>query len=114
MEFLYPLCDRTVTVYRRENDIVSRRVARGCFYRWEDVAKEDSAGVGFTRKFLLIQPGQGKLCPGDRIFDGEGPAVADLRWEDFIPEKVAGLSVAAYAAPWYWENKLCHTEAGRK
>lgn len=110
----YPLCDRTVTVYRLQDGGVTRRVAEGCFYRWEDALSEDGQGVGFRRKFLLIQPGEKEIYPGDKIFDGVGPEVTADMWEEFSPAAVPGLSVAAYATPWYWAGRLCHTEAGWK
>ena len=103
----YPLCDRTVTVYRRVGDTVARHVAQGCFYRYQDVWD----GEKFTRKFLLIQPGASDIRPGDRIFDGEGPET--VSWEAFLPVNVPGLSQVAYAAPWHWEGKIAHWEAGR-
>ena len=106
--FPYPLCDRTVTVYRKEGDRVLRRVAEGCFYRWEDHREAER----FTRKFLLIQPGAEEILPGDRIFDGIGPETVD--WETFLPVTVPGLSQAAYASPWHWAGRIAHFEAGRK
>ena len=108
----YPLCHRTVTVYHRENGIVSRRVAENCFYRWEDVCKQDGQGVTFARSCLLIQPGELPVFPGDRIFDGIGPEAVD--WESFLPENVPGLSVVAYAAPRYFAGQICHYEAGTR
>ena len=104
----YPLCDRTVTVYRLEKGQVHRRVLTQCFYRYEDVAAEDR----FTRKFLLICPGTEALRPGDRIFDGIGPEQVD--WAQFLPVAVPGLSEAAYAAPRHWQGSIAHWEAGRK
>ncbi len=108
----YPLCDRTVTVYHQENGMVSRRVAENCFYRWEDACREDGQGISFGRKFLLVQPGEMPIYPGDRILDGIGPETVD--WEAFIPENVPGLSVAGYATPRYFAGRLCHYEAGRR
>lgn len=112
--FPYPLCDRVVTVYRREKDGVLRRVVAGCYYHYQDVCTTDGQGTQFVRKFLLIQPGEDRIYPGDRIYDGEGPEVTAADWDSFLPVTVAGLSQVAYAAPWYWEGRLCHTEAGRK
>lgn len=106
--FPYPLCDRTVTLYRQEEDRVSRRVLEGCFYRFEDAQNQER----FTRKFLLIRPGAEEIRPGDRVFDGIGPE--EVSWENFLPVNVPGLSEAAYAAPWHWEGKIAHWEAGRK
>lgn len=104
----YPMCDRTVTVYRRVGDAVERRVLEGCFYRYQDTVGEEQ----FVRKFLLIWPGQEAIRPGDRVLDGVGPET--VCWEEFLPVNVPGLAEAAYAAPWYWEGKISHWEAGRK
>lgn len=104
----YPMCDKTVTVYRRLGDAVERRVLEGCFYRYEDAADEER----FVRKFLLILPGAEDIRPGDRVFDGVGPG--EIVWEEFLPIKVPGLSEVAYAAPWYFMGQLHHWEAGRK
>ena len=104
----YSLCDRTVTLYRRVSDTVARRVLEGCFYRYEDRVTEDR----FVRTFLLIHPGSEEICPGDRVFDGVGPET--VNWEAFLPVQIPGLSQVAYAAPWYWDGKIAHWEAGRK
>ena len=112
--FAYPMCCQTVTVYRRSGGQVQRYVRQGCYYRWEDCVFESEQGDRPVRKFLLIQPGADPVRPGDRIFGGEGPAVTVQDWEDFLPVRVPGLSEAAYAAPWYWEGRICHWEAGRK
>ena len=112
--FPYPLCSQTVTVYHKTGSAVERRVAPGCYYHYEDVCTEDAVGIRRRRKFLLIQPGEKRIYPGDRIFDGVGPEVTAADWAGFLPIGVPGLSEAAYATPWHWEGRLCHTEAGRK
>ena len=112
--FPYSMCDQTVTVYHKEGDTVARRVAHGCYYRFEDSLSEDVRGLQFRRKFLLIQPGQAQIFPGDRILEGEGPVIDESKWDRFLPSVVPGLSEAAYAAPWHWEGRICHYEAGRK
>ena len=112
--FAYPMCCQTVTIYRKEGAAVTRRVVRDCYYRYADTLTEAEQGVRFVRKFLLIQPGQERICPGDRVLEGEGPQVTADRWETFVPVNVPGLSQAAYAAPWHWEGQICHWEAGRK
>ena len=104
----YPLCDRTVTLYRRKGAAVERRILEGCFYHYEDSANE----MQFQRKFLLIRPGAEEICPGDRVFDGIGPETVD--WETFLPICVPGLGEVAYATPWYWDGRNVHWEAGRK
>lgn len=104
----YPLCDRTVTLYRRTGDQVERRVLQGCFYRYEDCADEER----FVRKCLLIWPGAEDIRPGDRVLEGVGPEI--VVWEQFLPICVPGLSEVDYAAPWYVDGQLVHWEAGRK
>lgn len=104
----YPMCDQTVTLYRKEAEGVSRQVLEGCFYRYEDVVTEDR----FARKFLLIHPGAVEIRPGDRVLDGIGPE--QVVWEKFLPICVPGLSQVEYAAPWYVDGRIVHWEAGRK
>ena len=104
----YPMYDKTVTVYRREDSQLVRRVLEGCFYRYEDTADEER----FVRKFLLIWPGAEDIRPGDRVFDGVGPE--KIVWEEFLPINVPGLSEVAYAAPWHFAGEIDHWEAGRK
>lgn len=104
----YSLCDRVVTLYRRVGDTVERRVLENCFYRYEDRVAQGK----FVRKFLLIHPGAEELRPGDRVFEGVGPET--VSWEEFLPVNVPGLSQVAYAAPWHWDGRIAHWEAGRK
>ncbi len=109
----YPFCDKTVTVYRLQDGQVHRTVVENCFYRWEDTNITGDTGDRFARKCLLIQPGDTqKVFPGDRVMPGEGPESVD--WDTFLPASVPGLSQIAYAAPWYWDGHISHTEAGRK
>ena len=111
--FVYPLCDQTVTVYRKEVGGITRRVLGSCFYHWEQRQVESEEGYRQVTKFLLILPGNSfRLRIGDRVLDGVGPKTVD--WETFLPVNVQGLGEVAYVTPWYWEGKLCHTEAGRK
>lgn len=110
--FPYPLCDRTVTVYRKTAGGVDRQVIEGCYYVYEDVLQENADGVFQNRKFLLVMPGKQRVFAGDRVFDGVGPE--EIVWEAFVPAAVEGLSEAAYAKAWYWNGAVCHTEAGRK
>lgn len=110
----YPMCCQTVTVYRKEGSAVTRRVARDCYYRYEDALTEDEQGQRFVRRFLLIQPGELPLRPGDRVLEGEGPEVTAAQWEGFVPVNVPGLSQAAYATAWRLSGQVCHWEAGRK
>ena len=103
----YPMCNQTVTLYRRVGDTVQRRVLHGCFYRYEDRLSQDR----FVRRFTLICPGIQDVLPGDRVFDGIGPEQVD--WESFLPVNVPGLAEAAFAGPWHLGGKVVHWEAGR-
>ena len=105
---VYPLCDRTVTLYRNTGEKVERQVLEGCFYRYEDIL----SGEQFARKFVLIHPGAEEIRPGDRVYDGIGPE--QVVWAEFLPITLPGLAEVSYAAPWYWEGKVVHWEAGRK
>lgn len=107
--FPYPLCDRTVTVYRETGE---RTVCEGCYFVYEDVENESAQGLQVDRKFLLVMPGAQRVFAGDRIFDGIGPE--EIVWAEFVPAAVPGLCQAAYAKAWYWDGHVCHTEAGRK
>lgn len=109
----YPLCDQTVTVYRKTGSQISRQVVENCYLQLQDVQEAGITGSRQERKFLLVMPGQTqRVFAGDRIFDGVGPHVTD--WASFIPVKVPGLVQAAYAQPYYMNGALCHVEAGRK
>ena len=110
----YPLCEQTVTVYRQENGQITRRVAEGCFYRWEDRCSQDSQGLRFDRKFLLIQPGEKAIYPGDRIYPGVGPEVTEGDWAAFTPLNVPGLGVVTYATAYRLHNQVTHYQAGNK
>ena len=114
MMLSYPLCDQTVTLYKKLPDAVERRVVQGCFYRYEDCLTEGLQGLGFTRKFTLVLPGDTKVSPGERVLEGVGPKLELQQWEQFIPACVPGLSEAQYAAPQKWQGKICHWEAGRR
>ena len=107
----YPLCDRTVTIYRLENGQVTRRVAQGCFFRRERRIVQDGQGLRRERSFLLIQPGENPIYPGDRIFPGEGPAVSVAQWQAFTPEQVDELEVVCRARAYHFRGKTCHYEA---
>jgi hypothetical protein len=107
----YPLCYQTVTIYRLSGAEVQRRVARDCFFRREDQIHRDTEGLRRERSFLLIQPGENPIYPGDRIYEGEGPAVTREEWPAFTPENEPRLVVASRATPHRWQGSICHYEA---
>ena len=109
----YPLCDMTVTVYRKTGDSIRREVLNGCYYEWEQTCTRDATGEKKDRKFLLVIPrGRGEISIGDRVLAGIGPKEVD--WSRFVPAAVEGLGQVAYRRPCYYNSILCHTEAGRK
>ena len=111
----YSLCDRTVTVYRKEGGTVCRTVVEGCYLEPTRRRTVDALGRREEQAFLLIMPGAPqRVFPGDRIYGGIGPQIDPGQWDTFVPAKVPGLGVAAYATPFFWEGRLCHVEAGRK
>lgn len=111
----YSLCDRTVTLYRRQGNEILRLVVEGCYYSYQEVQVVDKAGCRRETKCLLIIPGDRQpVLAGDRVFDGVGPEVTLQNWAAFIPVRVAGLAEISYVQPYYWEGALCHVEAGRK
>ncbi len=108
----YSLCCQTVTVYRKQENRVLRQVVEGCYLEHRDKLAGRLTGDQQERSFLLIMPGNiQRVFPGDRVLRGIGPVVSD--WESFIPETVAGLVEVEYTTPCYWENEICHVEAGR-
>lgn len=110
----HPLCDQTVTVYRLEEDGVVRNQIDNCFFRWEDVVREDEMGQRLDRKFRLIVPGpEQQVFVGCRVLPGSGPQITPAQWPQFIPAKVQNLCDVEYASPKYFAGSLHHTEAGR-
>lgn len=98
---------QTVTVYRGDG---TRRVLPGCQFilnRRQDV---DLMGRHLKPRFSLIVKGAQDLRPGDRIMEGIGPEQFD--WDAFVPENVENLVSVGYVQPFYWQGKVCHTEAG--
>lgn len=111
----HSLCDRTVTVYRNQGDTVSRLVAEGCYFSWQEEQVVDDMGSRRETLCLLIMPGDTqRVFVGDRVFDGIGPEVKAEDWAAFIPVKVPGLAEISYVKPCHWDGRLCHVEAGRK
>ena len=105
------LCRQVVTLYRSQEQGITRHVVEGCFYNYEDAVTQDVPGGRLERKFLLVIPGDVAVFPGDRVYDGIGPE--DVDWDSFLPVCVPGLSIAQYVHRYSWGG-LDHTEAGRK
>ena len=108
------LFDKTVTVYRKEDDEIQRQVIENCYLCYEDSLRTDLGGCRKERKFLLVVPGESPVQPGDRVFDGVGPTVGLEQWGSFIPVNVAGLMEVSYARAYSWGGRTSHVEAGRR
>ena len=112
----YRLCNQTVTIYHWDGkETYTRRVIeKGAFLdfrKTQDISKTGSTEVN---SFLLVIPcAVVPVAVGDKLFHGEGPAVATREaWAELIPSKVPGLVVVKYVDPKYWEDRLVHVEAG--
>jgi len=112
---LYPLCDRTVTVYRKQGNSILRQVIEGCYYTCEQAQTLDANGCRTKTRFLLVIPGDAqKVFVGDRVMDGIGPHITPQQWPNFLPVNTPTLSQVEYVLPCYRDGRLCHVEAGRK
>ena len=111
----YSLCDRTVTVYRRQGEQIIRQVVENCYLSRQETQTASLSGRRETQAFLLIVPGKvQRVFPGDRVYDGVGPEVSLADWSGFLPVKIPGLCQVSYVQPCYWAGEICHVEAGRK
>lgn len=111
----YPLCDRTVTVYRWEDGRVQRQVVDNCYYHYTYKQVTDMYGTRQDTGFLLIMPGSSqRVFVGDRIYDGVGPQITEAQWPTFLPVNVPGLGQVSYVNPVFWNGTVTHVEAGNK
>ena len=101
----YPLCEQTVTRYRKGETGVQREVFSPCFFSARASRKKSGTEVWEENEFLLIVPGDPDLLPGDRIVPGTGAEVTG--WEELL--QIPGMCETDYVRrfPPY------HTEAGR-
>lgn len=114
-EIIRSLCNSTVTIYRWKDGKVQRQVEKECYFQWHTIQQQGPTGLHRDRKFLLVLPGEPvRVFPGDRVLRGIGPKAENVDWARFVPSAVPGLVEVAYTQPWYWKEKLCHVEAGRK
>ena len=107
----YSLCDKTVTVYRRENGKITRNVLENAFFQWSKALTSEEYGCAYQVEALLIVPCT-ELCiyPGDRVLEGVGPEVSEDEWDRFVPALVQGLYRLRSVKPCYWQGALCHVE----
>lgn len=108
----YTLCESTVTVYRKTEDGILRKVADNCHLSRQVSTPPESYGKSMEKKFLLIIPGDFPVLPGDRIFAGIGPE--EVAWEQFLPALVPELFAVSFAKPCYWDGAITHWEAGNR
>lgn len=111
----YSLCDRTVTIYRRQGDRILRQVVDNCYFSRQEARILDVLGNRRETTFQMIVPGdRQQIFPGDRVLEGIGPEITFEQWSGFIPVKIANLVEVSYVTPCYWAGEICHVEAGRK
>ena len=115
-------CDlfaQTVTLYRLEGDTVRRTVLRGVHWQRGRRALPENAGTRTGAMMLLVIPaaageyGQDYLLdPGDRVCDGEGPALTAPDWPGFVPAADRRVAVVEYVTPFTLGGRVHHVEAG--
>ena len=113
------LCRQTVTLYHRSGQTVTRTVLRGVFVQQGRRQKPDVAGAkAGTMLFLVLPAACGTpgtdytLEPGDRLTEGEGPAVSVQDWPLFVPDARPDVAVVEYVTPYTAGGVLHHLEAG--
>lgn len=105
----HPLCDATVTLYRKTEGGVVRKVLTGCGLRTKSAERIDALGRQLKKAFLLVVPGRELLRPGDRIFPGVGPETED--WQSLHPARQENVYEITEVSPYYLDGALCHTQA---
>ena len=113
------LFSQTVTLYRLEGDTVRRTVLRGVHWQRGRRALPENAGTRTGAMMLLVIPaaageyGQDYLLdPGDRVCDGEGPALTVSDWPGFVPAADRRVAVVEYVTPFTLGGRVHHVEAG--
>lgn len=113
----YSLCQQTVTVYHNDGNDVTRTVWPKAYFDSKKTEGIDRTGSNEANGFLLVIPSSVQACHvGDKVMDGNGPAVPDSDaqawWRSMIPTKVDGLCVVRYVDVKRWAGAIVHTEAG--
>lgn len=109
----YSLCDQTVTLYRKEEETVSRKVIANAFLAAKVSVPNEPYGKSKEKTFLLIIPeNAAPLQCGDRIYDGIGPET--IAWQAFVPAAVSELYEISYVKPCRWNGEVTHWEAGNR
>lgn len=111
----YSLCRQTVTVYRNIGGSIERSVLTNCAFSRQQEQVVDTNGTRQSTGFLLIVPGPvQQVFSGDRVLEGEGPVIDPDGWSTFLPVTVPGLCQVSYVRVCYWEDGICHIEAGHR
>ena len=107
---MHPLCDQTVTLYRRQGDSLCRQVLTDCYFRYETALQHQGTVPGLTRPFRLLTEQEVKI--GDRIFPGVGPEIAPEDWAGFLPERQEGLCQVSRVKPRCFPGQAGYYDAG--
>lgn len=110
----YRMCNRTVTVYHKDGDTVTRTVHTNAFFDFKKTQNVDKTGSREVNSFLLVIPcATQAVFVGDKVLHGVGGEIATPEeWAAFIPAKVPNLVVVKYVDPKYWGDQMIHVEAG--
>ena len=103
----YPLCNQTVTLYRKEGEEIHRYLYRECYLEKKAVLVRDNFGTFLKWEFLLIVPGDRQVMAGDRVVEGEGK-------NKVVWEELGNAPTVTYAKPYFLDGRICHWEAGSK
>lgn len=110
----YSLCQQTVTVYRKDGDIITRTVHSPAYMEVNRTERLSKDADELESTALVVIPGAASLSVGDRVFDGIGPDVPSVGmmtwWRSFIPAKVDGLIVLRQVAQRKWRGEVAHVE----
>ena len=101
----YPLCNQTVTVYRKVGEEIHRYEYPDCHLQKKVVLVRDDFGTFLKWEFLLIVPDDRQVMAGDRVVEGRGKVVRS--WQE-----LNGAMSVAYAKPYILDGKIVHWEAG--
>lgn len=105
-----PLCDQTVTVFRRVGERAVPSVLENCCLNYYRRKQSGEISTQEETDFLLVAPGEADIRPGDRILPG---VQEEQDWDKLIPACVPGLCQAAYVQVCYRNGEVSHVEAGR-
>lgn len=111
----------TVTVYHADaaRRTVARTVLHGVCWQRGVQQKPDAAGTWQGMNLLLVVPETTArygvdytLAPGDKLYLGDGPALAWADWPGFVPSAVENAAIVQYVLPLRLRGRPHHLEAG--